>query len=65
MDFTEALKKINRSRLRITRKNWPYELYFSRIIGYLMIKSNNGLGAEISSYAIHETDFEYNWEIKE
>jgi hypothetical protein len=65
MNFIDAISYINNTNIRpnrptyITRKSWPFRLYFCANSQYLMIESKETL----TPYVISTFDFDYDWEI--
>lgn len=43
----------------ISRKDWPYKLYFCPLSQYLILKSKD----DLTPYVISTFDFDYQWEI--
>jgi hypothetical protein len=62
MKITDALEAICRTNKKITREHWyGYKLKFDRN-GYLILMDGN---AELTTYALSEFDFNYEWEVEE
>ena len=63
MKFEEALKLLTDpfQLVFVTRKEWPFKLYFCPNSQYLMIKYKD----ELTPYVISAYDFRYKWEICE